>query len=94
MDQDRSLGNDRKVADLSAGWHDFAVDWSPEAIIWYLDGREMWRVDDPDIIPSEPMYLIINLAVGGDWPGPPDEETVFPARFEIDHARIWQRVEP
>ena len=92
--QDRSLGQDRKVADLSAGWHDYAVDWSPQAIIWYLDGREMWRVDNPEIIAAEAMYLVINLAVGGDWPGAPDAQTVFPARFEIDHVRVWQRQEP
>lgn len=90
-DRDRSLGQDRRVTDLSAAWHDFAAYWGPEAIIWYLDGKEVWRVDDPEIISNEPMYLIINLAVGGDWPGPPDEETTFPARFEIDHVRIWQR---
>jgi beta-glucanase (GH16 family) len=89
--QNDSLGQDRQVADLSADWHDYAVDWSPEAIIWYLDGREMWRIDEPNIISDEAMYLIINLAVGGDWPGEPDAETEFPARFEVDHVRIWQR---
>lgn len=92
--QNESQGEDRKVADLSADWHDYAVDWSPEAIVWYLDGREMWRIDEPGIISDEAMYLIINLAVGGDWPGAPDAETHFPARFEVDHVRIWQRQEP
>jgi beta-glucanase (GH16 family) len=87
----RSLGQDRKVADLSADWHDFAVDWGPEAIIWYLDGKEVWRIEEKAIISNEPMYLILNLAVGGEWPGDPDETTVFPARMEIDHVRIWQR---
>lgn len=53
----------------------------------------MWRIDEPDIISNEAMYLIINLAVGGDWPGKPDAETIFPVRFEIDHVRIWQRPE-
>jgi beta-glucanase (GH16 family) len=92
--EDLSEGQDRKVVDLSEDWHDFAVDWSPQAIVWYLDGKEQWRVDDPRIISKEPMYLIINLAVGGDWPGPPDEATKFPARLEIDHVRIWRRAPP
>jgi len=89
--RNESLGHDRRVADLSADWHDFAVDWGPDAIIWYLDGAEMWRIDEPGIISNEPMYLLANLAVGGDWPGAPDDETIFPARFDIDHVRIWQR---
>ena len=90
---DRTLGRDRTVEDLSTGWHVFALDWSPQALVWYLDGEEEWRIVDPSIIPVEPMYLLINLAVGGRWAGPPDEYTTFPARFEIDHARIWQRVD-
>lgn len=36
------------------------------------------------------MYLILNLAVGGDYPGPPDARTVFPATFEIDYVRVTE----
>lgn len=89
----RSMGEDRKVADLSEGLHDYAIDWSPEAIVWYLDGKELWRVEDPAAISRELMHLVINLAVGGDWPGPPDRNTSLPARFEIDYARIRQRTQ-
>ena len=41
-----------------------------------------------DQVPDEPMYLVINLAVGGVYPGPPDETTRFPATFAIDRVRI------
>lgn len=76
--------------DFSADWHRFAVEWRPDAIIWYVDDEERWRFADRELIANEPMYLLLNLAVGGDWPGPPDDETVFPSIFEIDYVRILQ----
>ncbi|MDH3658925.1 MAG: glycoside hydrolase family 16 protein [Alphaproteobacteria bacterium] len=76
--------------DFSADWHRFAVEWRPDAIIWYVDDKERWRFTKRALIADEPMYLLLNLAVGGDWPGPPDNETVFPALFEIDYVRILQ----
>jgi beta-glucanase (GH16 family) len=39
-------------------------------------------------VPAEPMYLIFNLAVGGSYPGDPDDRTEFPATFAIDHVKI------
>jgi beta-glucanase (GH16 family) len=82
-----------KAPDLSAGWHVFAVDWRPDRIIWYLDGTECWRFEDADHIPTERMYLLINLAVGGKWPGPPDNSTHFPAELVVDYVRVWQRID-
>jgi len=75
--------------DLSADWHVYGLWWTEDAISWYLDGDEVWRYDG-DGISTEPMYLVANLAVGGEYPGPPDDETVFPALFEIDLIRVWQ----
>jgi beta-glucanase (GH16 family) len=75
--------------DFSAGWHTFGMEWRPDAIIWYIDGVERRRYTDPAFIPHEPMYLILNLAVGGDWPGPPDDSTVFPSYFEVDWVKVW-----
>jgi beta-glucanase (GH16 family) len=67
------------------------VDWQPNAIIWYVDGIERWRFTEASRISSEPMYLLLNLAVGGDWAGPPDGDTGFPSYFEIDYVRVWER---
>lgn len=77
--------------DLSTDWHLFAVDWQPNQIIWYVDGVERWRVDDKEAIPAEPMYILANLAVGGNWPGAPDEQTPFPSAFLLDYIRVWHR---
>lgn len=87
----RSVGHEVKTSDLSRDWHVYAVEWNPEEIVWYLDGRPVWRYTDARRISHEPMYLLMNLAVGGDWPGAPDETTEFPALFLIDYVRVWQR---
>jgi beta-glucanase (GH16 family) len=88
----RSRGHNVRTTDLSAGWHVYAVHWSPEAIVWYLDGVERWRVTDQSVIPREPMYMLINLAVGGDWPGPPDRNTQFPSLLRVDYVRAWKEI--
>jgi beta-glucanase (GH16 family) len=77
--------------DLSAGWHTFAVDWEPDHITWYVDGKSYGTVTDPSMIPTEAMYPIFDLAVGGDWAGMPDATTRFPATMDVDEVRIWQK---
>lgn len=89
----RSAGKTVTVSDMSQDWHVFGLRWEPGAIIWYLDGIEQWRYDDARYIPDEPMYLLMNLAVGGEWPGPPDSNTRFPSDFLIDYVRVWRRAE-
>ncbi|MHB1323018.1 MAG: glycoside hydrolase family 16 protein [Coriobacteriia bacterium] len=73
--------------DFTADHHTYAIDWSPDAVVWYIDGVERWRRTEG--VPSEPMYLIANLSVGGEWPGSPDGDTGFPARYEIDWIRVY-----
>jgi beta-glucanase (GH16 family) len=86
----KSAGTEVIVDDLSAGWHIYGCDWTADKIVWYLDGREVWRYTRRDFVPREPMYLILNLAVGGKWPGKPDTATAFPTNFDIDYVRVWQ----
>jgi beta-glucanase (GH16 family) len=77
--------------DFSAGWHTFGVDWEPNAITWYVDGVERRTYTDTSNITSKPMFLLANLAVGGSWPGSPDASTQFPALYQIDYIRVWQK---
>lgn len=86
----RSKGHEVATSDLSLDWHVYGMEWGPDAIVWYLDGVEQWRYTDRATISAEPMYLLMNLAVGGDWPGAPDDATRFPADFLVDYVRIWQ----
>lgn len=73
--------------DLAADWHTIRLDWAPKRLEIYLDGVRVWRYTGSKV-PDEPMYLVLNLAVGGVYPGPPDDSTTFPATFAIDHLRI------
>lgn len=79
--------------DYSQDWHIFGVDWQPDQIIWYVDGVTRFKFTEAAYIPAEPMYLILNLAVGGNWPGSPNADTSFPSRFEIDYVRVFQRAD-
>ena len=78
-------------ADSTAGWHRYGLTWTPDELVWFVDGKEQWRYSDADHVPHEPMYLLIDLAVGGQWPGPPARSTQFPAVLEVDYVRVWQR---
>ena len=80
---------------LSTRFHDYAVEWEPERITWFFDGKPFHTVSADDVgnkaWPFEkPQFVILNLAVGGGFPGNPDETTVFPQRFVIDHVRVWR----
>ncbi|MGQ7846595.1 family 16 glycosylhydrolase [Granulosicoccus sp. 3-233] len=78
------------ISDFSADFHTYRVDWEPQRIVWYVDDVETGRVEGEQVS-DEQMYLIANLAVGGNFPGPADSMTPFPALFEIDYIRVWQR---
>lgn len=73
--------------DLSEDWHTVGLQWTPGKLVYLLDGEPVWTVTGKQV-PSEPMYLVMNLAVGGAYPGPPDAGTSFPATFEIDYVRM------
>ncbi|MEE9321253.1 MAG: family 16 glycosylhydrolase [Granulosicoccus sp.] len=72
------------------GFHTFAVKWEPGKITWLVDGRES-KVHSNGNVAGEDMYLLLNLAVGGWWPGNPDGSTQFPARFSIDYIRAYSK---
>jgi beta-glucanase (GH16 family) len=83
----------REKVDLSAAFHRYGVAWNARDIVWYLDGKEVASAPTPTDLHT-PMYVLINLAVGGKWPGAPDETTVFPAPYRVDHVRIYREAQP
>jgi beta-glucanase (GH16 family) len=76
------------VGDMSKDFHVYAVDWTADSIVWYFDGREIARAPTPPDL-HKPCYMLLNLAVGGNWPGAPDMTTGFPAWLEVDWVRVW-----
>ena len=75
---------------FSADFHEFAIEWSPERIIWFVDGVECFKSEKS--VPRGKMYMLVNLAVGGGWPGDPDERTEFPTALEVDYVRAYEKV--
>ncbi|WP_431272878.1 glycoside hydrolase family 16 protein [Dankookia sp. P2] len=78
------------VGDVSNDFHTYGVSWRADEVLHFFDGRQIARFQTPADM-HKPMFLLANLAVGGagSWPGPPDADTVFPARMLIDHIRAW-----
>ncbi|MFD4585734.1 ricin-type beta-trefoil lectin domain protein [Streptomyces sp. NPDC058434] len=85
-----SLPNGQAFADA---FHTFAVDWTPDSLTWSVDGNVYQRRTPADLggrqwVFDKPFFLILNLAVGGYWPGDPDGSTVFPQQLVVDHVRV------
>lgn len=78
---------------FSDGFHDFAVEWEPGIIRWLVDGAEYRRTTTDDLhgrtwVFDQSFFILLNLAVGGNWPGNPDAKTQFPARMIVDWVRV------
>ncbi len=76
--------------DFSTGFHVFTVEWTSSYVKYYVDGIERHSYTG-DFILRDPAFVILNLAVGGTWPGNPDASTLFPQSYQVDYVRVWQR---
>lgn len=73
--------------DYSLGYHVFGLDWEPDAVTWYVDGVQVFQVTDPAAIPTTPMELILNLAVGYQQSPPPGVDKT---QVQVDWVGVWQ----
>jgi beta-glucanase (GH16 family) len=77
-------------------FHVFAVAWRLGEIRWYVDGRQYHRLTPADLpagtewVFDHPFFLLLNLAVGGGWPGDPDASSTFPQRMVVDYVRVYR----
>lgn len=85
---------------LSDDFHTFAVEWEPNVVRHYFDGL-LYKTRTPADLPpgtswvfDHPFFIILNVAVGGGWPGNPDATTVFPQQMQVDYVRVYQRSAP
>ena len=88
--QHQSVTSKVRTADLSEAFHVFGLSWHPDLLRWYVDGAEVAAMPTPPGL-DKPMYLVLNLAVGGpkSWPGAPDGSTRFPAQMLVDTERAY-----
>jgi beta-glucanase (GH16 family) len=78
-------------------FHLYAVEWSPNDIKFFFDNHLIVERTPADLpagtkwVYDHPFYVLLNLAVGGNWPGSPDDTTVFPQRMLVDYVRVYSR---
>jgi beta-glucanase (GH16 family) len=92
-----SLTNSAAFAD---DFHLYAVEWSTNQIKWFVDGQQYFMVTPANLpggttwVFTRPQFLLLNVAVGGNWPGNPDGTTTFPQRMTVDYVRVYSYVFP
>lgn len=82
--------------DVADEFHVFAIEWEENEIRWFVDDNHYFTatpasVRGSDWVFDHPFFVILNVAVGGHWPGYPDETTVFPQRMLVDYVRVYAR---
>ncbi|MGB3444389.1 MAG: discoidin domain-containing protein [Actinophytocola sp.] len=81
----------------NAAFHVFAVEWGPTQMRFFVDGNNFFTAARDTVestrgpwVYDHPFFIILNNAVGGDWPGPPNASTQFPQNMTIDYVRVYR----
>ncbi len=80
----------RDASNLGKTWHTYGVDWEPDRITWYIDGKAFGTCADASVIPQQAMYLIMNLTAGGSFAGNVNSHTPAQSSWLVDYVRVWQ----
>ena len=87
-------------APMADAFHVFAAEWEPAVIRFYVDGTLFSTRTPADLkagqawVFDHPFFVILNVAVGGNWPGNPDATTVFPQTMRVDYVRVYTAARP
>ena len=95
--QKTGKGSQITIPDATQAFHVYALEWYPDRLDFFVDGKKYFTFKNEgtgaDAWPyDKDQYLILNLAIGGDSGGDPSK-TEFPARFEVDYVRVYQKEE-
>jgi beta-glucanase (GH16 family) len=88
-----NTGGYRKLStSLSEEFHVFSIQWDVNGIGWYIDDvRYSFKTINSTQPFREEFFLVMNIAVGGNWPGSPNSSTAFPQRMVVDYVRVFQK---
>ena len=83
----------------TADYHIYSIEWTPTYVRWFVDGAKYHEIDITNGVGGteefqKPFFLLLNLAVGGDWPGQTIDATKLPATMFVDYVRVYQLVSP
>lgn len=79
-----------------SSYHVYGIEWDENSIRWYVDGRQYHQFDITDNINSteefhKPYFILLNLALGGDWPGQIIDDSKLPAKMYVDYVRVYKK---
>lgn len=79
-------------ASFAAGYHTYSLEWTADSLTWFMDDQRYHA--EPGGAPFDKRFhLLLNLAVGGNWPGSPDASTIFPQAMRVDFVRVYSRAQ-
>ena len=83
-----------EIQNIEEGFHIYKMNWTKDAITFFIDGREVYVYSPEDKNEktwpfNKPFYLILNMAIGGDFGGPEVDDTIFPKDFKIDYIKVY-----
>lgn len=96
-DKDGHKSKGSKTSCNVSEWHNYAVEWDADSLRWLLDDKRYFAVAINDTTESmhefhKPHYLLLNFAIGGDWPKSPDSTSVFPDTVFVDYVRVYSNI--
>ncbi|AIE86147.1 glycoside hydrolase family 16 protein [Fimbriimonas ginsengisoli] len=95
-DQCKSGKTELKEGTLADGYHTYAIEWEPNQIRWFLDDHCYHTVTPADLggkkwVYDHPFFIILNMAVGGNYGGNPDATTQLPQRLTVDWVKVFRK---
>jgi hypothetical protein len=81
---------------VDANYHVYAIEWDTNGVRWFVDGAQFYSMTRSQVqnlgnwVFDQPFYILLNVAVGGNWPGSPNGSSVFPQRMYVDYVRVYQ----
>lgn len=89
----QETGGQVDISNVS-GYHTYSIEWTPETVKWFVDGKEYYSTSITAAHQSEfhkEFYILLNLAVGGEWPGHDIDESKLPAKMYVEYVRVYQK---
>jgi beta-glucanase (GH16 family) len=81
-------------APVYGSYHSFTVDWQPDLITWYVDGIQYHQATPSDVpgpwVFNDPVFLLLNMAIGGNFGGGIDPALELPQEYKVDYVRVYQ----
>jgi len=83
-----AVGNMAMVSDMTQGFHNYGLLWTEKDVIWYFDGVEVFRQPTTPELRERPLYVLVNLALGGGWP---TKDTISPSDMIVRYVKVYAK---